>query len=206
MGKNRTRLVAIMSHAVFESQAEVMNAAGSTFEGLSIEDYRQLVESLLRQGFRFVTPVELTQESTLQDKCALLTFDDGYYNNLRILPVLHEFSVPAVFFISTNHVLQNRAFWWDVVIRCRAQQGVSRTRTLRERNYLKTLRHEQIEAYLLREFGASALIPTGDLDRALTPRELRSFATDPYVVIGNHTADHAILTCYPQDQMLAQIV
>ena len=41
----------------------------------------------------------------------MLTFDDGYYNNHLALPVLEEFDVPALFFISTNHVKQQKCFW-----------------------------------------------------------------------------------------------
>jgi peptidoglycan/xylan/chitin deacetylase (PgdA/CDA1 family) len=39
----------------------------------------------------------------------------------------------------------------------------------------------------------------GDLDRPFTRGELKEFARQPQVVLGNHTMHHAILTNYPAD-------
>jgi peptidoglycan/xylan/chitin deacetylase (PgdA/CDA1 family) len=46
--------------------------------------------------------------------CALITFDDGYLDNLhRAKPILENLKVPAVFFITAGMINQNREFWWD---------------------------------------------------------------------------------------------
>ena len=95
----------------------------------------------------------------------LLTFDDGYYNNIRALPVLEEFNVPAVFFVSTEHVKQNKCFWWDVLHRERAAQGASFVQIYREGLAFKAFRTEQIEEALKKRFGPQAFFPRGDLDR-----------------------------------------
>jgi len=44
----------------------------------------------------------------------LVTFDDGYRDNLETaLPILQRQGVPAVFFIATDYVEERRLFWWD---------------------------------------------------------------------------------------------
>jgi peptidoglycan/xylan/chitin deacetylase (PgdA/CDA1 family) len=47
---------------------------------------------------------------------AVVTFDDGYANNLTIaLPILEKFGVPAVIYISTGPVLRKELFWPDAL-------------------------------------------------------------------------------------------
>ena len=70
---------------------------------------------------------------------------------------------------------------------------------------MKTFTTERIEAELGHRFGAEAFRPRGDIDRPFTPAELRDFAREPFVHLGNHTANHAILTNYAPDQARRQI-
>src|SRR5439155_18230336 len=70
---------------------------------------------------------------------------------------------------------------------------------------IKSRRTDQIEAELIKRFGPTALTPRGDIDRPFTPAELRQFAASPYVHLGNHTADHAILTNYTPQEVRAQL-
>jgi peptidoglycan/xylan/chitin deacetylase (PgdA/CDA1 family) len=62
-----------------------------------------------------------------------------------------------------------------------------------------------IETGLRARFGSRALVPVGDLDRPFTSAELREFATHPFVHLGNHTRDHAILTNYRDAEIRDQI-
>ncbi|HNY76814.1 MAG: polysaccharide deacetylase family protein [Sedimentisphaerales bacterium] len=44
----------------------------------------------------------------------VLTFDDGYRNNITYaLPILHRYSAPATFFLPTGFVSNPRPFWFD---------------------------------------------------------------------------------------------
>jgi peptidoglycan/xylan/chitin deacetylase (PgdA/CDA1 family) len=135
----------------------------------------------------------------------LMTFDDGYWNNLKALPILELHKVPGVFFISTNYVKSGRAFWWDVIHRERLLQGVAQQNIWNEQNGLKRFTHDQIEGYLRQEFGEAALHPVSQDDRPMTPDELRDFSRHPLVHIGNHTHDHGILTNYAFEAVLEQI-
>ena len=147
-------------------------------------------------GYAFVTPAQVLAGLDPAGKYVLITFDDGYYNNHLALPVLRQFGVPATFFISTHHVQTGEAFWWDVVYRGRQRQPLPPGARQAEHALLRRLRHPEIRQYLLAHFGPAALQPVGDLDRPFTPTELAAFARAPEVVLGNHTAHHAVLTNY----------
>src|SRR5688500_11943874 len=106
---------------------------------------------------------------------------------------------------STDHVRQNKCFWWDVLYRERIAKGARPRQIYREGLALKSRRTADIETQLVERFGPRALAPRGDIDRPFSPAELREFAASPYVHLGNHTAHHAILTNYSTDEVRAQI-
>jgi peptidoglycan/xylan/chitin deacetylase (PgdA/CDA1 family) len=203
--RERGGLRAFLFHSLFRDEQELAHEQVDPLQRTTVAEFRAFVIYYLSHGYRFVGPDDLLAGLDPQGKYALITFDDGYVNNTLALPVLRELEVPAVFFISTDHVRQNKSFWWDVLYRERRRQGATPRQIHRECLALKTLTTEQIEAELTRRFGAEALRPWGAIDRPFTPAELRAFAREPFVHLGNHTANHAILTNYPLDQAQAQI-
>lgn len=158
-----------------------------------------------RHGYEFVDPEQVDAGLSSDGRYALISFDDGYYNNHAALPVLHRHEVPATFFITTGHVERQRAFWWDVVFRERSKAGMTRDEIFAEQHRLKDGTPADIDAHLESEFGESAVRPLGDADRPMTTDELAAFAKDPLVRIGNHTVDHAILTNLTPDEVRSQI-
>jgi peptidoglycan/xylan/chitin deacetylase (PgdA/CDA1 family) len=190
-------LVVLMFHSLFADEAELAsNSSIDPQQCTTVDHFRQVVQALQGYGYRFVTPAQVLAGLDHRHRHAMLTFDDGYFNNMRALPVLHECKVPAVFFITANHVLHNKCMWSDVLYRERMRQGYSLTQVRAEQESLKHLRSFEIEQQVKARFGDDCLQPWGNLDRFMTPAELREFATDEWVVIGNHTQDHAILTNY----------
>ncbi|RZK55324.1 MAG: hypothetical protein EOO59_10670 [Hymenobacter sp.] len=163
---------------------------------ITTQVFAEFVAYYQAHGYVFVTPAQVLGGLDPTRKYALITFDDGYYNNHLALPVLRRFGVPATFFISTHHVEASEAFWWDVVYRGRQQQPLPPGAQRAEYALLERLRYPEIRQYLLAHFGPAALQPVGDLDRPFTPAELADFARAPEVVLGNHTAHHAVLTNY----------
>jgi peptidoglycan/xylan/chitin deacetylase (PgdA/CDA1 family) len=68
----------------------------------------------------------------------LVTFDDGYLDNLQVaLPALQKHGLKAVFFIATHYLQERRLFWWDKVnhaIKSSAKESIELTyRAGRER-------------------------------------------------------------------------
>jgi peptidoglycan/xylan/chitin deacetylase (PgdA/CDA1 family) len=202
--RERDALLPVLFHSLFKDEAEVARNDIDPLDRITVARFRQCVKYYLDHGYRFVGPEDVLA-GLPEGRLAMLTFDDGYYNNTLALPVLEEFGVPAVFFISTEHVRLNKCFWWDVLHRQRTARGAPPDAIDRERRALKRLRTEDIEHHLLREFGPDCLKPRGDVDRPFTPAELRQFSRHPLVRLGNHTANHAILTNYPEDQARRQV-
>lgn len=192
-------------HNLFASAEEVAQGLLDPQQSITVPMFRAFIADFQNHGYRFVSPGEIIAGLESRGQYAMITFDDGYANNLRALPVLEEFRAPAVFCISANHVLEGKPFWWDVLYREARKRSWSRRRIERARAAFKRLRTENAEKKMITEFGAAAFHVVSDLDRPLTPSELRDFASHPLVHIGNHTYDHAILSNYPENEVGEQI-
>jgi peptidoglycan/xylan/chitin deacetylase (PgdA/CDA1 family) len=75
-------------------------------------------------------PVPLTeltdalQGGKLPRRAIVVTFDDGYADNLQnAKPLLEQYGVPATVFVTTGPVQTKREFWWDELERLVLQPG-----------------------------------------------------------------------------------
>ena len=203
--RERPALLGFLFHGVFESAEEI--AAGRMWpsQPLQTGELARFIEHFLAHDYRFVRPADILAGLDPGGYYALLTFDDGYANNQRALPILRALSVPATFFISSRYVAEGRAFWWDVLYRERHRRGATLASIRREMLALRRRTPEEIESGLRRSFGADALRPVSDTDRPFTAQELRAFSADPLVTVGNHTADHADLPHQDGTRVVAEI-
>ena len=202
----RSGLLVFLFHSLFRDEREIALNQVDPLQRTTVSQLRKFVEYYLNNDYYFICPDDLMNGLRPDGKYAMITFDDGYYNNTLALPVLQRYQIPAVFFISTDHVREDKCFWWDVLYRERLTQGATPAQIYREVLSLKSQTTEWIEAELKVRFGADAFQPRGDVDRPFTPAELREFALLPHVHLGNHTANHAILTNYPPDEIRSQIL
>lgn len=203
--RERDALIPFLYHSLFEDERQISLNLIDPLERTTVAQFRGVVEYFLGHGYRFVAPQDVLAGLPARGKFALITFDDGYYNNTLALPVLEEFDVPATFFISADNVRLGKCFWWDVLYRERTARGASARQIYQESQALKRLPTERIEEKLKALFGEDTFTPRGDVDRPFTPTELWEFARHPLVRIGNHTANHAILTNYGPAEVRAQI-
>lgn len=198
-------LVGVLFHSLYASREQLCNGSLAPNQGVTVDDFRNFVEAALEAGYHVVSPEQVDAGLEPGRNYLAITFDDGYYNNTLALDVLEEFQVPATFFVSSHHVLQNKAFWWDAFSRQLTRTGATHSARKAKINALKTLTNDGIEAVLRERFGNAVLQPHSDLDRPFTAPELRDFARNKWVRLGNHTRDHEILTnCLPSE-MASQI-
>ena len=202
----RDGLIPFLFHSLFRDEREMALNVVDPLDRTTLAHFRRVIEYFFSHGYRFVAPEDVLAGLAPGAKYAMITFDDGYYNNTLALPILEEFSVPAVFFISADHVRLNKCFWWDVLYRERLARGTPARAVQLEGQALKLLPTEQIERKLRDWFGDHCLTPRGDVDRPFTAAELKQFAKHPRVRIGNHTANHAILTNYPAGEAREQVL
>lgn len=86
---------------------------------------RQLTVKSLDRGlaklakcFHFITldhaVAMLGGQASMQPYSVVLTFDDGYQNNVtHALPILQKYNAPAAFFLPTGYVDRREPFWYD---------------------------------------------------------------------------------------------
>ncbi len=83
-------------------------------------DPRILEESLriLSDFYHFVSLDDaldmLSGRKPMLPYCTVLTFDDGYRNNVRYaFPILEKLGIPATFYITSGHVEERKPLWYD---------------------------------------------------------------------------------------------
>jgi len=203
--KDKSALMAYLVHGLFRDTKTTELNHVHPQQRITVDLLRQFIEYHLENGFIFISPGKILEGLDSDKKYMLLTFDDGYFNNYSSLPVLHEFKVPAVFFISSGHVEKNECFWWDIVYRERIKRNNPKDSVRKEISLLKRKKDFEIRQYITEHFGSKAFSPISDIDRPFTPAELSSFAEDPFVSIGNHTASHVILTNCSSEEIRSEI-
>ncbi|WP_445766385.1 polysaccharide deacetylase family protein [Rheinheimera sp.] len=167
--------------------------------------------------------VEAMKTGTLPKRAVVLTFDDGYENNLSVaLPVLQKYQVPATFFI-TACAVQQGIMWNDLVkeavYRCGKPVvdlsglglGQVSIASANDKTQLVERLLEQLKALrLTQQQHAVALIcqQTGvqpNRRLMLTEQQLKQFANTPGVTVGCHTYSHPMLSVCSQDEVLADL-
>jgi len=198
-------LIILTFHHIFENDSERSTSTLFPQHGITVNEFTVLLSYLMNSGYSFISPADLTQNYNTSKNEILITFDDGYYNNMQAIKILNSYKIPSIIFITTNNIKYNRAFWWDVLYREYRQRGFDHDYIERRR---KSLKHECVHTIyenFAKEFGENAITPRSDLDRPLTESELKQLSDYSNVYIGNHTADHEIITRISHEEMIRQI-
>lgn len=192
-------------HAIFRNKAEISENTIDPQFGITLDQFAQFVEFYAERGYPFLSPDDLNSRLDQTRRYVMVTFDDGYYNNRLVLPVLRKFDIPSTFFPVTVNVKRNLPFWWDVVYRSGIKNGISTEIIQKEQKFAKLMSTTEREEYFQNNYGEEASIPVGEIDRPFNPDELRAFANDRHVYIGNHTSHHAVLTQCSEQEIMLQI-
>lgn len=152
------------------------------------------------------------RQGELPHNAVVVTFDDGYADNLtHALPILERFDVPGTFFVTSGYVGGRGEFWWDALerllqpttgmhARIRATLGLPSAptddpATFRAcRGRLLALTVERRDA-LLADWNTAAGFrdPCRETHRVLDEEQLVALAKHPLVEIGAHSVSHPFL-------------
>ena len=82
------------------------------------EDFAEQLDYLAEEGYTTITPQDYARarkgKQQLPEKPVILSFDDGYEDNARVvLPMLRERGMKAVFYMVTNDIGQDGYLTWD---------------------------------------------------------------------------------------------
>lgn len=108
-------LTVLTYHRVFDAPEEYHFDRGVIDVGPEAFDAQLKV---LRRYFHVVGVEELCAhyagEEKLPPNAAVVTFDDGYLDNLEVAaPILKDNGMRGVFFIATSYIEDRRVYWWD---------------------------------------------------------------------------------------------
>lgn len=168
----------------------------------------------------------LRNEKELPPRPALITFDDGYYDNYaNAYPILKARKLPAIIFLTTGLVGRDQPFDWDYIAYC-FQQTHRRSATLPHLGPVSWT--NDVEKKLIIQNCVNALKRIPDLEKQQVLKSLaaclevdvpnRSF-TELYLTwdqiremsqngieMGSHTVNHPILTRIPLGQVETELI
>ncbi|MEO7047814.1 MAG: polysaccharide deacetylase family protein, partial [Ferruginibacter sp.] len=188
-------------HGVYKSQKEKDLAHADPQNNITVSQLEEFIDYFLHHNYHFLKPEDLLSDLRSDQAYIMITFDDGYFNNTLALDVLNRYKVPAVFFITTKNVVENKSFWWDIIYKFRIKEHISLEAIRKEQVYLKSFKYPYINQYIEENFGASSTKPWSDIDRPMNAAELNEISKNPFISIGNHTHNHSILTNYNSDEI-----
>jgi peptidoglycan/xylan/chitin deacetylase (PgdA/CDA1 family) len=172
---------------------------------MTVAQFVDVIEYFLGHNYKFILPDDLIKGLENNQPYAMITFDDGYFNNMPGIEILNKYKVPAVFFITTRNMMENKSYWWDVIYKYRAKQGNSQEKIESEIMSLKGFKYDFIDDYILKNFGMDSFKPWSDISRPFTPTEIKELAKNAYLSFGNHTHNHSILTNYNKEEIKEEL-
>jgi len=140
----------------------------------------------------------LRGKSTLPPRPAMITFDDGYLDNLtHALPILRSHECPATLFLTTDYVGEGEPFYWDLAAHRfdRKQTDTALRKWVEE---LKGMRPDERRA-ALGDVTGEEFAPTH-----LTWDDVREMMASG-ITVGAHTCSHTILTRLTPEEMKREI-
>jgi peptidoglycan/xylan/chitin deacetylase (PgdA/CDA1 family) len=169
--------------------------------------------------------------SGLKEPAVVITFDDGYADNVsEALPILEELEVPATFFVSTGNLDTMREYWWDELERIVTGERTFPesftlsdslfgrdwpTSTTAGRETLYRQLHDLMlqvdpvrrEEWLMQLRQWAQVGETGREEyRAMSCDELRRLSGSKWVTVGAHTVTHTPLSVLSEEQQREEIV
>jgi peptidoglycan/xylan/chitin deacetylase (PgdA/CDA1 family) len=139
----------------------------------------------------------------------LISFDDGYQNNLTIAaPVLRRAGVPAVFFLTTGYIGTDRLLWpLEMEARLLQSQPGNLCLVAERRSYCKSAPNAERLQYLEQLRAGTTLDPAA-IDREqhdfLSWDEVRTLAAQGFE-LGSHTVEHPILSRLDAEELRREL-
>ncbi len=188
----------------------------------------------LRQAYHPIQLAELIdclQKGSLPQRAVVITFDDGYRDNLTCaLPQLEATGNPATIFVTTGHIDSEREPWWDelkhfLLESTQAPSYLALQIEQRAYHWSTATRAERIKVHcglenLMRPLPSyvndtildQLAVWTGTYRRfhpayhTITSAELHELARHSLIELGAHTMTHPILPTLPLDAQFNEIV
>ena len=78
----------------------------------------------ITKNFKPITIGNIFNDNSLTEKKIVITFDDGYKDNIvNALPILKKYNCPAIIYVTTGFLDNNNTAWWlkvwDIILNCK---------------------------------------------------------------------------------------
>ena len=206
----------LVYHRVIPNGTDMSHFSPQSGLAVSEQAFREQMELISRE----YSPISLGQavailegdQSQRQKPFVVVTFDDGYQDNLELaLPILEEFQIPATIFVTSGFIDRSHHAWWlhtGSIIKAvelldfswRGQDYYFTCETVEEKQrvfervdkIMKVLPLEE-QVALLDVIERSAEVCPSFVDEFLTWEQVRTLYRHPLITIGAHTVSHAPL-------------
>jgi poly-beta-1,6-N-acetyl-D-glucosamine N-deacetylase len=160
--------------------------------------FEKCIKWLKRKGFIFISTEELSQiikkKVQIPSGAIWITFDDGWRNNLEIVPIAQKHNVPITIFLATDAVENTGFYWWTLI---RKYSNLLPDEYKNNNNLLWKIEdskritifndlRNKISDHIIRE--------------AMTVQESIKISGIQQVTLGSHTVNHSITSnCSPKE-------
>jgi peptidoglycan/xylan/chitin deacetylase (PgdA/CDA1 family) len=154
----------------------------------------------------------------LPSRSFVVTFDDGFENNFsEAAPILRKHSIPAIFYVTTSFIDENKMSWIDQIELClerisplqlsmpwcakpyelaSVEQQINFLNDIRSRGKSnKNFIPSEIVATIYDQCDKGAITSSDDpVDRKMNWDQVEELAKDPLFTVGGHSHTHVILS------------
>ena len=204
----------LLYHRITRDQTPAVGFRPTHGLSVHVDRFEEQVEYLSRvhHCLDLGTAMRLLKEGRLPTRSIIITFDDGYRDNLALaLPVLERYGVPATIYVTTGFAEgRARAWWYEVEAILRERQGLTLEWNQKVYSYSLRSDEEKFQAVadlfplirgLNRENQAvflEGLYNAAQMTRVPPPeflnwQEIRELGRHPLITIGAHTEHHLML-------------
>ena len=164
--------------------------------------------------------VMLLKQRKLPRRSVVVTFDDGYRDNLLALPVLERYRVPATIYITTGAIARTRTLWWDEQesalaalssLELQGRRWDLSTSELKGRAFgdlnrlfksMQPAAQDELMSALRSRAGSEPIFRD---ETILSWEEVRTLDRHPLITIGAHTVDHHVMTQLSENELEHQL-
>lgn len=157
--------------------------------------FEKIICFLHKKGARFVSMEDFVtllsdfKDTSVDKRVVFISFDDGWRNNIKLLPILEKYRIPMTLFVSTEPILSGN-YWWEYPLAVKGLTYVSYLKRLSLKDFLDKINDCKKIVTLQRS--------------AMTEEELFQLAQHSLVDIQSHT--HPILTMCSSDILQNELV
>jgi peptidoglycan/xylan/chitin deacetylase (PgdA/CDA1 family) len=197
---------------------------------VSVSQFKRQLQ-VVRKHYRFISNQELLHAlrtgEPLPELAVLVTFDDGFRNNLtHAVPVLKQLGIPAVFFVATGYIGANDVLWphlldelvltwpYQTIPGPNGTMATLPTAPALKNRFAEQLRNTCLEladedrrSYveaIARDHSIQLDARLRELNTFLSWDEVRTLACQRFA-IGSHTVNHPILTRLTGSRLHAEL-